>query len=231
MASNIWFISDTHFWHHKVIQYQRPCFKNVVEMNETIISNWNSVVKPSDLVYFLGDFSFCGTNRSLDILNVLNGKIHLIKGNHDRKMSANLRDRFEWVKDIYPLRIDHDLYKGYIELCHFPFLSWAASGRGRYHLFGHAHGKLETDMLSLDVSVERWNYFPVNLDTVLAELEKKKERFEMEKSIETTGYEPVGPNDDPGTVALKKVRDKLLKMTPTEYEELCERAKREGFTG
>ena len=47
----IFFTSDTHFGHKAIIQFaKRPC-QNVEEMNEMLISNWNSVVKKGDTVY------------------------------------------------------------------------------------------------------------------------------------------------------------------------------------
>lgn len=43
-GSRVYFTSDTHFNHTNIISFcQRP-FKNVDEMNERIIANWNEVV-------------------------------------------------------------------------------------------------------------------------------------------------------------------------------------------
>ena len=45
-ASRVFFTSDTHFNHMNIISYcQRP-FRDIHEMNETIIVNWNNAVAP-----------------------------------------------------------------------------------------------------------------------------------------------------------------------------------------
>lgn len=51
----IYFISDTHFNHRHIIEYCNRPFNNVNKMNNTLIINWNSVVKKDDMVYHLED--------------------------------------------------------------------------------------------------------------------------------------------------------------------------------
>ena len=57
-GSNIWFSADYHFSHKNIIEYTNRPFSDITEMDNTIVENHNSVVKPNDHVYFLGDFSF-----------------------------------------------------------------------------------------------------------------------------------------------------------------------------
>jgi RNA ligase len=79
-----WFTSDLHFGHRKVIEYCDRPYKNIEEMDEAIIKQWNSQVQPDDEVYFLGDF---GINKKkvfdVDLISQLNGKKHIVLGNHD----------------------------------------------------------------------------------------------------------------------------------------------------
>ncbi|MBP3886841.1 MAG: metallophosphoesterase, partial [Cellulosilyticum sp.] len=88
---NIWVTSDTHFDHKNIIKYCNRPFRTVDEMNNAIWQNWNSVVDVDDIVYHLGDFALGPSDgyirRVNNLLGVLNGKIYLVKGNHDRKVN------------------------------------------------------------------------------------------------------------------------------------------------
>ena len=55
-------------------------------MEKAIIENWNSVVKPNEKVFCLGDFSwFHGRHDMKKIVDKLNGEIYMVLGNHDAK--------------------------------------------------------------------------------------------------------------------------------------------------
>lgn len=93
-----YFIADTHFQHDNIIGYCDRPFANANEMDEYMIEQWNSVVKPGDTVYHVGDFCFAkesdypelsGKERHVKTMAKfvarLNGNIVLIRGNHDPK--------------------------------------------------------------------------------------------------------------------------------------------------
>lgn len=80
-----WFISDNHFNHENIIKYCHRPFDSVGEMDNYMVKKWNSVVSESDLIYHLGDFALGLTPEEYKgLLAELNGKIILIRGNHDR---------------------------------------------------------------------------------------------------------------------------------------------------
>lgn len=54
-------------------------------MNEIIIQNHNELVKPEDEVWMLGDCTLGDIESGIRAMKRLNGKKHLIIGNHDSK--------------------------------------------------------------------------------------------------------------------------------------------------
>jgi calcineurin-like phosphoesterase family protein len=64
---NKWFISDTHFSHANIIRYTGRPFQSVNEMDERLIENWNALIAPEDIVFFLGDFGLGTTDFLTDL--------------------------------------------------------------------------------------------------------------------------------------------------------------------
>ena len=166
------FVADWHLGHANLVYKfgERP-FKTLEEHDRTIIDNHNSRVGPKDDVYVLGDVCFAGKKTFLRYLDGINGRLHLIRGNHDRRLNAELKKRFVWEKDLHTLKIKKDrVYK--IVLCHYPMRSWDGSSRGSWMLHGHDHGKLGEDprLLSFCVSINTIGYFPLSFSQVKAKM-------------------------------------------------------------
>jgi calcineurin-like phosphoesterase family protein len=179
----ILFTSDSHFGHTNIIRYCGRPFETKEEHDETLIKNWNSVVTKKDIVYHLGDFGF-GSPEYLHkgIAQRLNGKIHLIIGNHDAPTRMDpLKSRFVFQKDVHFMKVKHNNKKIELFLSHYPHRSWPKSFHGSYHLFGHVHGKLPPHGLSFDVGVDACNFTPMSLEEVDAKMEILRENFDPEK--------------------------------------------------
>lgn len=162
--SKTFFTSDTHFFHRNIIEFCKRPYGSVEQMNEALISNWNLVVQPTDTVWFLGDFSFGRIEETEEILRRLNGRKHLITGNHDRKGRCEKLDwslYFDSQHDY--LRLNVDRHK--LVLCHFPFHSWE---RGYINLHGHTHGTYKSKYMQHDVGSDSNNYTPVSLEDAVA---------------------------------------------------------------
>lgn len=166
---SVFFTSDTHFGHYNIIKYCNRPWKTTEEMNEGLIERWNSVVRPSDDVYHLGDFCM-GGREPREFTRYLNGRIHLIRGNHDKHVYD------QGFVDVVPYK-ELKLNRKHIVLCHFPFRSWNRQHHGAWHLFGHVHGAMKfDDLLCLDVGVDAVDsdYRPLSLDQVFEIMSKKK---------------------------------------------------------
>lgn len=132
---NVFFIADLHFGHKNIIGYSRPQFDSLDDMHDTIIKNWNSVVKPKDVVYVLGDVAFGKDN--LKYMQYLNGRKHLVMGNHD-----------VYAIEEYTPYFDHiwgcNNYKGCI-LTHIPIIE-SQFYRWKLNIHGHVHVKNEEEI-------------------------------------------------------------------------------------
>lgn len=180
--SKVFFISDTHFWHKKIIEFCARPFISVDEMNKKMVDNWNSVVNKGDTVYHLGDFSMGYPKKSDDLLNLfnsLNGQKVLIKGNHDDKQVLSLPWAF--IKETYGLKHNGK----YVWLSHYPHRSWNMSYHGSYHLYGHVHGTTMPWGWSCDVGVDSWDFTPVSFEQIDSLMKKLPRMCESAKDTFT----------------------------------------------
>lgn len=159
-----WFISDTHFGHKNIITYCNRPFAGLPEMDQCMIDRWNSVVKPNDTVWHLGDFAFRGQQYINLILNQLNGRIKLIKGNHDGLSNSTYRGMgFVEVYD-YPIVLNE-----FMVLSHEP-MPFVPSPT-MINLYGHVHDSPMFETWGKQCAcmcVERHNYKPVSLEEIAA---------------------------------------------------------------
>ena len=140
---DIWITSDLHFDHGNILKFcpkTRP-FGSKEGMNVALIQEWNSKVKPEDIIIHLGDFCFKGVEVTESFLVQLNGKKIMVHGNHDKSLRSNIpvgKYNILWKGDYLELQID----KQKVVLCHYPMTTWNGAGRGSIQLYGHCHGSL-----------------------------------------------------------------------------------------
>ena len=166
-----WITSDHHFGHANIIKHCARPFASVEEMDEKLILNWNERIGPRDTVYHLGDLIFRSAKAPEVYLNRLNGRIHLIRGNHDEKTIKDCAYRFASIRDMLVYRIAHRK----IILCHYAFRLWEGSHLGTWHLYGHAHGNLPSFGLSFDVGVDCHDFLPWSWDEIKFKMVELKE--------------------------------------------------------
>ncbi len=163
----IWIISDTHFNHKNIIEYESRPFQDVQTMNAAMIKNWNSIVNPNDIVIHLGDVGLGNESQLKEIIPQLNGVKILIRGNHDRKSDSFFLD-CGFAKIYRTLMITVDGKKIY--LSHTPESRPGDGEKYDLHMFGHVHTKGNYPDFCHNgacVCVERWNYAPINLKALI----------------------------------------------------------------
>ena len=140
-----YYISDLHFGHKNIINFDHRPFSDVYQIEDVIVMNWNATVGKKDAVYILGDFCWGKEEEWLRILKCLSGQKVLIKGNHDlREPSATLKGMFE---DIKPYKEISDNGRKVI-MSHYPMLFYKHSNNPNYYMLcGHVHTTKENDYL------------------------------------------------------------------------------------
>lgn len=170
---NYFFTGDTHFGHKNIVKYCNRPFSSIEEMDDQIIKRWNSVVAKNDIVFHVGDFCFGDRDSDFDkYFYALNGRIIFIKGNHDSFAWKN-KEKFEsFCAGYYEAKINNQN----IVLCHYAMKVWNKSHFGSWHLYGHSHGMLPSDIssLSMDCGVDTHNFYPWSYDEVKSVMDKKE---------------------------------------------------------
>lgn len=156
-----YYIADTHFGHDNIRRLSNRPFNSVEEMDKTIIDNWNNKVADNDDVYILGDFSY-KSEDPLNYLKKLNGRKHLIIGNHDTKVLKNPACKKYFV-EITDLKMLEDSGTP-IVLCHYPLVEWNGYYRNVLHFYGHVHNTYhnETTRYARDMK----NAYNVGIDVI-----------------------------------------------------------------
>lgn len=213
----IYFTSDQHFYHRNVILYCKRPFasqeefdshnireESVVKMNEILIAKYNSIVKPEDTVYHLGDFSMAF--RAVEIFTKrLNGTKILYAGNHDwcfpsHKKSRSEENQKKWAakyieNGFSEVRIVGEMDipgVAKVNINHLPYLEGGSSqdirhGKfrpkddGRWLLCGHVHEKWAQRGKMINVGVDVRNFEPISIDQIVAIINAQPDGYPMPK--------------------------------------------------
>lgn len=164
--NKIFFTADLHLDHRNIIQYCNRPFTSCIDMNDTLINNWNKKVSKNDVVYHLGDFCFNKNYKAFE--EFLNGTIIHIKGNHDKKIKEaksfdiiELNDKKIYLRHI-PLEYNEEFPLVDLILC------------GHIHQLWKVKKYVSKNTIPIiNVGCDVWDYKPVSLEEIL-ELEELK---------------------------------------------------------
>jgi len=161
----VWLTADLHLGHRRIIEFCDRPFKNLFDHDHQLVERWNQRVAPQDHVFVLGDVSFQDRWLRQWTIQKLNGKKHLVRGNHDRTLTheANLG---VWAS------VQNDLTFGGVFMVH-DALGWMAQNawrRGEWPktFCGHVHKRWHIAWgRFVNVGVDQWGYAPVAWDEAI----------------------------------------------------------------
>lgn len=180
--STDWVVADWHFAHHNIMAYAQRPWTCVDKMDSDLVKLHNSVVKPSDRVFVLGDVTLRGADKKdwlRKILSKMHGTKILIFGNHDQMhwehylyvgfQSCHTFLEIPWTTTIVREPLDGPVtessYVRKIRLCHDP--AWAQD-KNYLWICGHLHNCAFTAPTHIAiVSVELTEYKPVKLRDIV----------------------------------------------------------------
>lgn len=180
----IWLTSDLHLFHNQEFIYNSRGFKSIEEMNAEIERLWNETVGKEDEVYILGDLMVCGkggnNEAGMEIVKRLNGRKHVILGNHDTTARIELYRREESILDVqYATMIRYKSRNIYMS--HYPTytssLEHEKPKQWTINFFGHTHSRerfFNGIPFMYNVALDAHNNRPVSIDQAMGEI---KERY------------------------------------------------------
>lgn len=167
----IFYTADLHFFHYNILQYSGRPFRSVEAMHKAFINNWNKKVSKSDEVYIIGDVSMLDKGsifKLKPIMDALNGKKHLIYGNHDVCTPAVYVEHIGFSSTHYPF-----LEVAGKVLVHDPGKASGIVSKGIV-LAGHVHNNQginpivtscstkDLTVINVGVDIPLWQYAPVS---------------------------------------------------------------------
>lgn len=167
---NVWFTSDTHFNHEKVIQFESTArnFSSIQQHDEELVKRWNDRVRPKDIVWHLGDV-YLGKDKEHFrwLMKELNGSKRLVRGNHDTFDCATYYEAFDEIYGVWP---KYGFVMSHVPLHPDSINRWGLNVHGHLHsnkvmhTSGPADGEMDNRYYC--VSVEQHNLAPVSLDEI-----------------------------------------------------------------
>ena len=173
------FYSDPHLGHANIIKYCNRPFASIAEMESELVRRYNEVVGPRDTVLWCGDAFFGDASRSKEILNNMNGRKILVKGNHDKSPAVMTEIGFDLCLTECTLRIAGRSCR----VSHFPPAypgvqdteqTWKDKykslrpklAKGEILIHGHTHSTERIRDNCIHVGVDAWDYRPALMSEV-----------------------------------------------------------------
>jgi calcineurin-like phosphoesterase family protein len=173
----IYFTSDTHFWHKNILDFENRPYGSVEEMTIDMIAIWNRQVNKNDTVYHLGDLCLGNLEQTIDVLKQLNGKIILIKGNHDFSKHYKKINELDLLHEYHEVGTTLNYQKQQMWLTHYPFEIGLRPRKWSIH--GHIHSNESRWDNQINVGVDSPHFKQkefgelITIDELLDEMNKR----------------------------------------------------------
>lgn len=151
-------------------------FTDVNEMDYHILECWNSVVKPGDIVYHLGDVMIGSKETFKSFWPKLNGSKRLICGNHDDIPFLSAGGFFKKVL-MWRMFPEYEIMFSHVPLHISSLYRGKDTSAPMFNVHGHIHTMASPEGPYKCVCVEQTNYTPVNIEDLAVESRKFREEW------------------------------------------------------
>jgi calcineurin-like phosphoesterase family protein len=153
-------------------------------MNEAIVERFNSVVDNDDDLYLLGDVLMGELEDSMEYLKRLNGRIHIICGNHCTPRRIEAYKTLPSIVEVEETATKVKYRKWIFYVSHWPTLVSNFEERRKFwSLHGHTHSPDRfqfAQQCAYNVACDAHNCYPVAIEDIIADIYRY-----TEENIET----------------------------------------------
>ena len=172
--SVVYVTADWHLGHTNVAKRREGTCKHCVpyqEHDEFILESYREVVRPRDIVWFLGDIIM--DRKYLEVVADLPGTKHLVLGNHDVAPDSLVKDIH--VSDLTKVFTHITGLVRYKDtwLSHAPM--HPCELRGKVNLHGHMHSQIVGDPCYINCCVEHTEFVPMSFQKLRPIIDAGKE--------------------------------------------------------
>lgn len=184
----VWFGSDHHLNHKRIIEFCNRPFQNLGHMNVEIVRRHNALVQADDIYFAVGDLAMGDFEEAMGFAASLNGIKYIVLGNHDR--ASTVFDRGRNI-ERYTRRYEQagftvlpetgvtiDLHGTRIAVCHYPYfgdhterdrhVALRPKDEGLPLVHGHIHAERRISGRMFNVGVDVNDFTPVSQEEILA---------------------------------------------------------------
>lgn len=185
----IYLTSDLHLGHNKEFIWSARGFKSIEEHDAEIIRRYNEVVTAEDDVYILGDLMLGDNTHGISCLSQLNGKLHILTGNHCTLRRQELYRTLENMVEFCGCATIIKYKKKQLYLSHYPTITSNMENYSHikvFNLYGHTHQTTNFyngQPFMYHVGVDSHNCYPVLLDDIMTEIKNEIDTY-RKKEIE-----------------------------------------------